>query len=527
MRALETLLGAVLGLTLACQAREHEFVSTEEFEDLARAEAEGAEDACMGGQTLCGRRCRDLEADPKHCGECDNPCDSDICVFGSCLSCRPDETGCEGACVDIQSDAAHCGGCGVSCRVNELCSDGVCTSACPDGTVDCNGGCVDLRVDLRNCGGCGDACAPNRVCSGGHCRAECMPPLASCDGICRDVEVDPRHCGGCDQPCEPLPSGAGTTCVAGECVPSQENCQNGEDDNDDGLRDCEDPACAAYRCVPRSPAGWSEPFVLVTGNAEGPPECPRSRPHVVVSGLHQGLEAAPAECSCECTTSAACRVALAFYDDATCWNVPWELTGSEALTSGVCEVVYFEREGTEGAVAIWPEMSAERRTEENTACSMTSPELSPPGWTLDAIGCGQEVTSALGCNDGTCVPRDPDVRYCVSQQGNQSCPAGFTDKQLMHTDFIDDRACGECECEFECGEEFQAFTDEDCTVDSESISSDTPCSSLTPDGTPDIDGDFAYETRSFLVEPPSCDPVSESRGAATPSGSVTVCCESD
>jgi hypothetical protein len=97
----------------------------------------------------------------------------------------------------------------------------------------------------------------------------------------------------------------------------------------------------------------------------------------------------------------------------------------------------------------------------------------------------------------------------------------------MHTDYIDDRACGECECDFECAGAFRAFTDEDCSVQEESISADTPCSALTPDGTPELDGELVWETRSFLVDPPRCEPVSKPSGAATPSGSVTVCCEAE
>jgi hypothetical protein len=115
----------------------------------------------------------------------------------------------------------------------------------------------------------------------------------------------------------------------------------------------------------------------------------------------------------------------------------------------------------------------------------------------------------------------------VSQQGNQSCPAGFPNKQLMHTDFIDDRGCGDCDCEFECPDEFLAFTDEECRVNEEAVPASTPCSALTRDETPEIDGEVAYETRSFLVESPRCDPVSEPNGAATASGSVTVCCEAE
>jgi hypothetical protein len=322
-----------------------------------------------------------------------------------------------------------------------------------------------------------------------------------------------------------MPEGNSTVCLDGECVPTAENCQNGEDDNDDGLRDCEDPSCQAFRCLPRSPAGFSEPFVLELGEGRGDPRCPGAFPEVVISGLHQGLVANPAQCSCECETSAACRVTVWFYDDVACRNEPWELSGSDALTSGVCEGVHFLLDGSPGGVAIWPETEPERFTSNNTECTLTANEVDPPTWSVDAIGCATELSSSAGCNGGTCVSRDTDVRYCVAQQGNQGCPEGFPDKQLMHTDFIDDRSCGECGCEFECADSFLAYTDDDCQVDEQSIPANTPCSSLTPDDTPELDGEDVWETRSFLVEPPRCDPVSTPTGSANAAGSVTVCCE--
>lgn len=518
----------MLLLFVGCQAREHEFVPADEYAMLTGAAGAAASgDDCPTGQERCGQRCRDVQNDPRHCGECGNVCESGACLLGSCLLCRLDEEVCDGACVAVDSDAEHCGGCGIACGLHELCDHGVCGSACPEGKDDCNAGCVDTGLDPRNCGECGNVCPDGRLCSDGKCRSECAPPLEACDGACRDVSVDSQHCGGCDRVCTPSPQGGTTTCVDGECLPSSENCQNGEDDNDDGLRDCEDPSCDGYRCVPRSPAGWSEPFVLVTGDDGAAPRCPSSLPKVVVSGLHQGLQADAAECSCECQTTVACRVDVSFYDDAGCWNEPWDLTSADALTSGVCESVYFEREGTAGAIAIWPETKPERQTADNTTCTLTSPPLEPPTWDVDAIGCAPEFVTSAGCNQGTCVAREPSTRYCVSQQGNQSCPAGFPDKQLMHTDYLDDRSCGECECDLECSDAFLAYTDEECSVDEQAIPANTPCSPLAPDGTPELDGDLVYETRSFMVDPPTCDPTSKPSGSATASGSVTVCCEAE
>jgi hypothetical protein len=514
----------VAWVAVSCQG---EFVPSDEDERLPRGQSLDAGRDCGWGWRSCDDACRDLSTNPEHCGACAAVCESGLCASGRCVVCRSDEVVCNGACVNLASDAAHCGACATPCALDQVCAVGSCESACPEGLADCNAGCVDLDLDVRHCGDCGVSCAANAACSDGHCRADCRAPLIECEGLCRDPRTDPRNCGGCGVVCSPSRSGAATTCLDGECVPHTENCHNGLDDNDDGLHDCEDPSCReAARCLPRSPAGWSEPFVLVTGDAGNPPECVAPFDVAIVTGLHQDLSSVPAACTCQCTTTARCEVTIWFYDDVACLNDPWEVSGVDALASGVCEVVYFEREGTEGAVSIWPQITAERQSDANTECSLTAPALEPPAWALDSLGCAPEISNPAGCNVGTCVPSG-GVRYCVAQQGMQSCPPGFPEKQLMHTDYIDERGCGPCECEFECPETFSGYTDEQCGVDGEDIDAELPCAALTPDATPEVEDELVWETRSFRVAPPSCEPLSQPLGAATPSGSVTVCCEGD
>jgi hypothetical protein len=218
--------------------------------------------------------------------------------------------------VALASDADHCGDCENACAANELCIRGVCGNACPDDLKECNGACVDPRLDVRHCGECAHTCQPQQVCSEGRCKRACTEPLLDCDGLCRDTNSDSRHCGGCGTVCSALDSGVATVCVEGSCVPRDEDCTNGVDDNDDSLSDCEDPGCLeAVRCVPRSPAGWSEPFVLFTNEASSEVACEGPFDRVVISGLHQDLLSEPAQCSCECTTTARCAVNVWFYDD--------------------------------------------------------------------------------------------------------------------------------------------------------------------------------------------------------------------
>lgn len=514
-----------------CRGAEHEFIPTDEFNALRAGNDEPVVDAgkeCTSGETACDGECVSLDEDRLHCGECGNACAEGVCEGGNCLPCTGGEAVCDGICTRVKSDPDHCGACDVVCQASQRCQSGLCVDECLDGSSDCNGQCVDLRLDGHNCGECGTVCDEGLFCSGSRCRARCFQPFMECNAVCVDLSLDPQNCGECGNACGALDGGGVTECIEGQCQLASENCTNGEDDNGDGFTDCEDAACTeSYRCLPPSPVGWSEPFVLLTRDGTDDLSCPSPFTNVIVSGLHRDLVAEAPECRCECTTTASCSVEVWFYDDAACSNDPWELGGEDALQSGTCESVYFERDGTSGAIAMWPALVAQALTEENTECTLTSSELTPPVWEKKAIGCAMPNASTHGCTTGTCVSREAADRYCVQQRGNQACPEQFPEKQLMHTDFIDDRACGECECQLDCETSFLAFTDEECSVDEQTLSAVSGCISVNPDTTPELEDELVWETRSFLVTTPQCAPEVRAQGAATPSGSVTVCCEAE
>ncbi|MGM0558777.1 MAG: MopE-related protein [Myxococcota bacterium] len=164
----------------------------------------------------------DVDVDVDADGSTDVRDTSVECEVGIGDPCRCDTQEEETACDDIDND---CDG-----EVDEGCDDdgdGYCDasmslegspSICPNGGGDCDDDDSDIHPDAL------ELCADNvdNNCNG--------------DIDCADSE-------GCEsQQC----AGSGTACVAGQCA--EANCGNGDDDDNDGLYDCEDPDCNGRPC---------------------------------------------------------------------------------------------------------------------------------------------------------------------------------------------------------------------------------------------------------------------------------------
>ena len=79
--------------------------------------------------------------------------------------------------VDAPGDASLCtledGG--TACAQGQVCSDGICQSACGVGQTLCTDGvCHDLMNENANCGWCGSECSLDKQCIGGECT--CIVP---------------------------------------------------------------------------------------------------------------------------------------------------------------------------------------------------------------------------------------------------------------------------------------------------------------------------------------------------------------
>lgn len=167
--------------------------------------------------------CRGLDADPAHCGACDNACFSgEECIRGTC--CAPTDADCDGeratACeTDLLTSSSHCGACGNPCPMGASCVDGACV--CPTGQAVCGASCADISRDSLNCGRCGRACGAGAECLEGSC-LDCVsddPPFSFPVG-CAEDPVSGRWCGAS------LRDGLGGAAGFGEpgqCLPNSDN----------------------------------------------------------------------------------------------------------------------------------------------------------------------------------------------------------------------------------------------------------------------------------------------------------------
>ncbi|MCB9647207.1 MAG: hypothetical protein H6730_11505 [Deltaproteobacteria bacterium] len=183
---------------------------------------------CTGAEQLCGTSCVLVASDPRHCGGCNQACDTgEVCSAGACvLACGAGQTDCDGACVDLQADGAHCGACGTACALGEVCSSGTCALSCPTGQEACGTGCFDTQTAPNHCGACGTACGTGEVCVAGACTATCPTDQTACEGQCFDTRTARLHCGACGTACDPGESCSGGSCVT-SCPEGQDSCEGG------------------------------------------------------------------------------------------------------------------------------------------------------------------------------------------------------------------------------------------------------------------------------------------------------------
>ncbi len=187
----------------------------------------GTGGTCGDGEIACDGACVDPERDPLHCGGCGEVCPAgESCAGGTCTkacggscedgrevcdgntcACRDGLVRCGGDCIDPNADPDHCGGCNEACDGDRMCSAGACVAGpCPAGTTACDGACVDLAADPLHCGSCDTECRSAQVCVAGVCQDAWPSP---CDA-CPCEACGARAC--CEVMGEP-------TCVAGSACP--------------------------------------------------------------------------------------------------------------------------------------------------------------------------------------------------------------------------------------------------------------------------------------------------------------------
>lgn len=109
------------------------------LDKLDPSDASAKKKKCKPGQTRCGKKCRDLDNDPRACGSCNNACAFDIsCSGGTCIcrsldaACETDGQCCSGKCSTVQLSTCRKSNCKQTgaCASNSDCCGGLCNGGC-------------------------------------------------------------------------------------------------------------------------------------------------------------------------------------------------------------------------------------------------------------------------------------------------------------------------------------------------------------------------------------------------------------
>jgi hypothetical protein len=492
--------------------------------------------ACQGGApcTAAGNRC---QVGTTSCAGGGATCESLTPALDG-TPCGLDQVCKDGSCIDCAA-GTRCDP-GVECKAGRLdCSftsgDVVCaeSGAAPDGTTCPSGVCYQGACNSATCSTGGTVCDQGMICDRNGCAADVVGVCVAKPSICTD-EVDyvcgcngTTYVNGClrQQAGEPLAH-------PGVCFNAQENCQNGIDDNGDGLTDCDDPQCqqAGFTCVEPPPTGWTDvgwlddddPYTLLT--------CPS----ILASKdlyLTSALSAPSLGCTCECgTASAACALTL------SCWSNDPTVQCANTATftvneyAGGCHSVALTA-GNWGCKAGEPHILG--------ACPATTKTNRPAvTWNPSARACLAGSAGVCPADGTACVPPQPagTIGPCIVHAGDVQCPTtgSYTERHPYYTGQpVDGRSCstcasctptGACTCDSSggaCG--VQLHTDNACTSASpQEVAATSQCLPVSA-----ATGTTYYADTKGLLAPTGvgCTPsTSYATGSIANGPAITLCC---
>lgn len=261
-------------------------------------------------------------------------------------------------------------------------------------------------------------------------------------------------------------------------APSSEVCSDGEDNDDNGQLDCEDPACSEQRCVPGPAPGWSGPVERLGAEAS----CGEASTEV-----DRGVACS----ACACDGSVDCPLPTLTFDASACeppHDTSFSLLADQCLTLDVSG-------GT-------------LRAQANAVVPV--PRCQPTGGGTDAmLLCSLPI--GAGCELGGCVPES--ARVCVHREGVWPCPDAYPNRWMLGAEAS---ACTPCACGAgvdACASETQLFSERGCAGDLTTLPNDGTCATL------------AAAPRSARHAPPEPQDCAPSGGEPDNDDAVrTVCC---
>lgn len=329
-----------------------------------------------------------------------------------------------------------------------------------------------------------------------------------------------------------------------------EDCENGKDDNLDGLIDCQDPSCQThYACLSVAPYGWVGPVIVWRGSNTGKssaPQCADSG-HVpdyydaLYAGANPGVtgtETCPAcVCSPASPTNARCESRIEYFQDSICSLPPLSTANISTTVGTTCT----QRSTLDNSVHFYkidqPTVVANSVCSPVAVSSTAFPEVI---WESILRPCHPTI-SIIGDSQLSIRVPDPPFEHivCVYKAGSTaySCPStAYKELNFTYLEALDQRSCTACSCQVN-GLNCQS-SGGDMTVADYGSSRD--CSSQ-PRGTMSASRTSCAQLSSDTMYPPymkltntsvatdgtlACSPShSQFQGAICAGQTVTFCCD--
>lgn len=230
-----------------------------------------------------------------------------------------------------------------------------------------------------------------------------------------------------------------------------EICNNGIDDNCDGLVDCQDPQCAGSpgcTCVAAPPSGWQGPYEVWSGtSAQVPPPCGAGYSSISYSGSGK-LQVPSPQCSaCTCGTPSGmkCETSITFHSGtATCGGTCGQ---SLTMADSVCTQ---PGNAISGCPAV-PWFDASGAFVADGFCPASGGALQNASFQSQAEACATTYTPTQNaCSPGQVRMPPPQAPFgttlCVVQAGSAACPSPYTSKSVYYSGLSDTRTCSACTC---------------------------------------------------------------------------------
>jgi hypothetical protein len=312
--------------------------------------------------------------------------------------------------------------------------------------------------------------------------------------------------------------GAGPSATASTgCAGTPEVCDNGVDDDCNGLADCADPACSAptdaHACVAAAPPGWALTVVV-----PGMSPCPAGYDTPIVVAPAPPSAGNTCDCTCGAPNANPCTqgVLTVKIGGACSTN-----TVVSPVTGG-CDVLGASP-GSHQSAGGSPLPIVQM------ACASTA-TLPAAGASIPETMCAPTSSGAQGCAAGqACLPSAASASQCITASGDKACPAGpYSARSVVGTpgDLADERTCGACNCTSDAktcsGAMFTAYTD-NCLSSASTVAIDGSCYTLGV-GAFNLDTHFIYKATPNVA---SCTPANPSpalAGQFEPLAPMTLCC---